>query len=189
MGHHVYVPFPGMSGPWWESSFIVNVYFSHAAVWCPITFTFALIILWTSFLHEECKWAPTERSVSRICLVLTGRSWSRAAWAVLTCHQNTVLGFSTMGPGLGRVWLAPARAPGTAHWALRGHNRWITCQCLSFSVFNQRGYLRHAKWEIIFWLYIVHTKKQRKCDDLINMRFSFRFEVLKLQNNEVVNSK
>ena len=111
---------------------------------CPITFTFALIILWTSFLHEECKWAPTERSVSSICLVLTGRSWSRAAWAVLTCHQNTVLGFSTMGPGHARVWLAPARAPGAAHWALRGHNRWITCQCLSFSVFNQRGYLWHV---------------------------------------------
>ena len=115
MEHHVYVPFPGMSGPWWESSFIVtiNVYFSHAAVWCPITFTFALIILWTSFLHEECKWAPTERSVSSICLVLTGRSWSRAAWAVLTCHQNTVLGFSTMGPGAGSGW--PRLEPPALH--------------------------------------------------------------------------
>ena len=156
MGQHVYVPFPGMSGPWWESSFIVtiNVYFSHAAVWCPITFTFALIILWTSFLHEECKWAPTERSVSRICLVLTGRSWSRAAWAVLTCHQNTVLGFSTMGPG--RV-LAQARAPGSAHWELRGHNRWNSCpQCLSTLIFGQ-SYLLNA----IILSSVTHRKEHR----------------------------
>ena len=43
--------------------------------------------------------APTERSVSSICLVLTGRSGLSGAHTELTCHQNTVLGFSTMGPG------------------------------------------------------------------------------------------
>ena len=54
--------------------------------------------------------APGQRSVSSICLVLTGRSGqTSAAHTELTCHQNTVLGFSTMGPG--RVSAGPGSSP------------------------------------------------------------------------------
>ena len=62
---------------------------------------------------------------------------SRAVWALVTCHQNTVLGFSTMGPG--RV-LASSGRSSPRHCTLgvtRSQQVELECpQCLSTLIFG-----------------------------------------------------